>query len=113
MGNDTLRGIGSLVTFIAGTAFLLLQLGFAFPVVREHCADLEATAATQQINIDSKWTYILWPPLYLAPLDPAGRCVRNSPAREFADAIGVWKLPDPKEQVRRHIAEQLKDRSGP
>jgi hypothetical protein len=109
MNDGALSAVVAVVTFVVGTVFLLLQVGLAAPVVREHCADdLQSIVATQEVQIDSKWTFIMWPPLYFAPLDPAGRCVRNSLAREFADTIGVWKLPDAKEQVRQHVFEQLR-----
>jgi hypothetical protein len=60
------------------------------------------------VVVDKHWTYILWPPFTFASDDPPGRCVRNSPIRQGLDAVGVWKLPSPEEQVREHVAAQLR-----
>src|SRR5215207_8588708 len=73
-------------------------------VVREHCLDVEASQQSGMVNIDSHWTYILWPPLMFAANDPPGRCVRNNPTRVALDELGIWSLPSPEAQVRRHIA---------
>lgn len=81
-------------------------------MVREHCLDLDASSRAEA-DVDSKWTYILWPPLTFANLDPAGTCVRNSPLREALGALGIWELESPEEQVREHIQEQLDEQPGP
>jgi hypothetical protein len=90
--------------------FLLAQVifwgGTSFGIVREYCADIEASRSTNSVQVESSWTYVLWPPLFFANTDPPGRCVRNSPLREGLSAIGIWSLPSPEEQVRKHIENQ-------
>jgi hypothetical protein len=97
---------------LLGLAFLLAQLvlflGTSFGVVREYCLDEDASRATNSVQVESSWTYILWPPLFFANTDPPGRCVRNSPLREALGAVGVWNLPpSPEQQVKDHIESQL------
>jgi hypothetical protein len=75
-------------------------------VVREHCLDVDSSLAAQRVDLDSKWTYVLWPPMPLANLDPSGTCVRNSPLREAMAKAGVWKLDSPDAQVRTHLEKQ-------
>lgn len=82
-------------------------MGASFGVVREHCVDVENSSAETGIDIDNKWSYILWPPGPLANLDPAGGCVRNSPLREALNAAGLWELPSPEAQVRDHVQGQV------
>jgi nucleoside phosphorylase len=104
------RGATAALTTLVGLAFLLVQLvlffGTSFGVVHEYCFDEAASRATNSVQVDSSWTYILWPPLFLANTDPAGRCVRNSPLREGLGAIGVWDLPSPEQQVKDHLESQ-------
>lgn len=102
-----LERIAGAIGALLGLLFLAAQLALGFGVVREHCLNATATKATGSIQVDSHWTYIVWPPLYFSAADPAGRCVRNSPLHEALSYIGIWKLPPPTEQVRRHIASQL------
>jgi hypothetical protein len=97
--------LGGLLGIALGLVFLSTSLG----AVREYCLDTKATAASHSIVVEKHWTYVLWPPFFFASNDPPGRCVRNSPLREGLSAVGIWKLPSPEEQVRRHIASQLKD----
>jgi hypothetical protein len=101
-----LTGLGA----IAATVFYFAQasvfFGTSLGVVREHCLDVESSVAAQRVDVDNKWTYILWPPLTLANLDPSGTCVRSAPLREALGAIGVWKLDSPEEQVRVHLEKQ-------
>lgn len=96
---------------IVGLLFLLSQVifwgGTSLGVVREYCLDEEASRATNSVQVNSSWTYIVWPPLMLGNADPSGTCVRNSPLREGLHSVGVWTLPRPEEQVRDHIEEQL------
>jgi hypothetical protein len=92
---------------LLGILFLVVQLTLGSGVVREHCLDVRASQATGTVQVDSHWTYIVWPPLYFAALDPAGRCVRNTVLHEALSYLGILKLPSPTEQVRRHIASQL------
>jgi hypothetical protein len=64
--------------------------------------------------VESRWTYVVFPPIIFANLDPDGRCVRNSPLREGLSALGVWELPPPQEQVTEHIRDQvIENRLGP
>lgn len=98
------EGLGA----ILGIAFTVLVLSASTGVVREYCLDTNATEASGSVVVDKHWTYILWPPGPFASIDPAGRCVRNSPLREALSAIGIWRLPSPSAQVRQHIASQLK-----
>jgi hypothetical protein len=99
---------GCLGGLVAVLINVVLIGGTSLGVVKEHCADLEQARAGVR-DVDSGWTYILWPPLTLANLDPSGGCVRNSPLREGLAAIGLWELPSADEQVERHIREQLRD----
>jgi hypothetical protein len=109
-----LAGIGSALT---GIAILLAQFamfvviaGTSIGAVREHCLDVGESEALQRVEVDTGWTYMLWPPLVFASLDPAGRCVRNSPLREGLAYIGLWELPSAEEQVREHVLDQLRER---
>ncbi|MGH2963822.1 MAG: hypothetical protein ACRDMH_00355 [Solirubrobacterales bacterium] len=106
-GRHALGFLGSILLFL----FLLVQIifwgGTSLGVVHEHCLDSNASQASGQVVVDSHWTYILWPPLFFAAADPAGRCVRNTPLREGLDAIGIWSLPSPEQQVHDHIESQL------
>jgi hypothetical protein len=104
------RGLGA-VGALLGLLFLVVNLMLGAGVVREHCLDVTATQATGSVHVDSHWTYIMWAPLYFSAADPSGRCVRNTPFHEALSYLGIWKLPSPTEQVRRHIASQL--HSGP
>ena len=101
------RTIAGVIGFVLAAIFLLAQFvfwaGTSFGVVREHC--LVADHGTARVQ--SKWTYVLFPPLVLSSMDPPGRCVRNSPLREGLDAVGIWHLPTPEAQVAQHIADQL------
>jgi hypothetical protein len=106
------RGLLGVFGGILGAAFLLSQIIFWFGtstgIVHEYCLDSQSSVATQTVQVDSHWTYILWPPLIFSAIDPPGRCVRNTPLREGLDAVGIWKLPSPEVQVRDHIRDQLK-----
>lgn len=103
----TIQGAG----LVLGVLFVLAQAvfwgGTSIGVVREHCADVDRSLAAERPVVESKWTYVVFPPLIFANLDPAGTCVRNSPLREALAELGVWELPSPEEQVDRHIQEQL------
>lgn len=98
-------GIGLVIAF--QVAVFVVLIGVNTGVVREICLDERASMAAGRVEVDSGWTLILWPPFVFANIDPAGRCVRNSPLREGLSAVGVWKLPSPQEQVRQHIESQL------
>ena len=63
-------------------------------------------------TLHSHWTYIVWPPLYFSAADPPGRCVRNTPLHEALSHLGIWKLPSPTVQARRHVASQLRHRAN-
>lgn len=90
----------------------VLLMGTSMGVVRESCLDISSSMSSRSVKVDSSWTYIVWPPLVFANLDPAGRCVRNSPLREGLSALDIWSLPSPEVQVRDHIENQLEERSG-
>jgi hypothetical protein len=109
---SALAVLGGIVGFI----FLLSQVvfwgGTSLGVVHEHCLDVGASEASRSVEVDSKWTYILWPPLTFGAIDPSGRCVRNTPLREGLSAVGIWDLPSPEEQVRDHIQDQLNERGS-
>jgi len=96
---------------IAGFLFILAQaifwLGSSTGIVREYCLDVPASRATNSVQVESSWTYVMWPPLIFSSADPGGRCVRNTPLHEGLSALGIWKLPTPEQQVREHIAEQI------
>jgi hypothetical protein len=96
---------------VAGLLFVLAQvvfwIGSATGIVREYCLDVPASRATNSVQVESSWTYVMWPPLIFSSADPPGRCVRNTPLHEGLSAIGIWKLPSPEQQVREHVAEQL------
>ena len=103
-------GVGGLLAFLFVLAQIIFWSGTSLGVVREHCLDLEASSRASA-DVDSKWTYILCPPLTFANLDPDGTCVRNSPLREGLEVIGIWDLPSPEEQVREHLQEQLDEQA--
>jgi hypothetical protein len=107
--SESRRSLAWLTTLI-GLAFLLVQLvlvfGTSFGVVHEYCFDEAASRATNSVQVDRSWTYILWPPFFFANTDPPGRCVRNSPLREGLGALGVWDLPSPEQQVKDHLESQ-------
>jgi hypothetical protein len=105
-----LEAIGSVIAALLGLLLTFVFLSSSLGVVREYCLNAAATRATQTVVVDKHWTYILWPPLVFAGNDPPGFCVRNTPARQALDAIGIWKLPSPEEQVREHVAAQLRSR---
>ena len=100
--------LGALISL----ALMVFVLGTSLGVVREHCLDVPASRAAQAVVVEKHWTYVLWPPFIFASADPAARCVRNSPLRQGLDAIGIWKLPSPEEQVRRHVVDQLRHSGG-
>lgn len=99
---------GLLLGFILLLPQVLLWGGTSLGVVREYCLDESASVATKSVQVDSSWTYVVWPPLLFANSDPPGRCVRNSPLREGLSAIGVWDLPSAEKQVKQHIEDQLR-----
>jgi len=105
-------GLRTALATLLGLAFILAQVvlffGTSFGVVHEYCFDESASRATNSVQVESSWTYILWPPLFLANTDPEGRCVRNSPLREGLGAVGIWMLPSPEQQVKDHLESQLK-----
>jgi hypothetical protein len=100
--------IGGLLGLVVSVAVFSTSLG----VVREYCLNIPASQAAHAVVVDKHWTYILWPPLVLSGDDPPGRCVRNTPLRQALDALGIWKLPSPEEQVRRHVVEQLQHQNA-
>ncbi len=85
-----------------------VMLGAGMGVVREYCLGKARSAATRSVQVNSGWTYIVWPPLLFANLDPPGRCGRNSPLRQGLSAAGIRGLPSPEEQARGHIESQLR-----
>lgn len=103
-------GIGGLLAVLFVLAQLLFWFGTSLGVVREHCADAETSSPESGLDVDSSWTYILWPPLVFANADPAGTCVRNAPLREALDQVGIWDLPSAEEQVADHLREQFESR---
>ena len=105
---DLFGAVGALLLVVAQLLFFALVLSTTTGAVREHCADVQSSERLGFVDVDSNWTYIVWPPLIFSSLDPAGYCVRNSPLREGLAAIGVWDLPSPEEQVRRHVLEQVR-----
>lgn len=104
-----LEGTLGLLWLVVVVAFNVTLFGTVNGAVKEHCLDVGASEALQRVDVDSHWTYVLWPPLPFAAVDPAGRCVRNNPAREALDYVGIWELPSPEEQVRRHVVGQLRE----
>ncbi len=100
------------VVGIAGLLFVLAQavfwLGSATGIVREYCLDVSASSATNSVQVESSWTYVMWPPLIFSSADPPGRCVRNTPLHQGLSTIGIWTLPSPEQQVREHVADQLR-----
>jgi hypothetical protein len=109
MGDQkVLERVAGAIGALLALTFLVVQLTLGSGVVREHCLDVKASQATGTVQVDSHWTYIVWPPLYFAAMDPAGRCVRNTPLHEALSYVGIWKLPSPTEQVRRHVTSQLR-----
>ena len=106
-----MRAAAQALGFALALVFVLAQFalwgGTSLGIVREHCADLDRTLATGRPTVESKWTYVIFPPLAFANLDPAGACVRNAPLLEALSALGIWELPSPQEQVAEHIRDQL------
>jgi len=103
--------IGGLLAVVVSIVVTVIVLGTCSGVVQERCASTVAVSATGAVQVDSHWTYVLWPPLFLASIDPAGRCVRNSPLHVGLSAIGLWKLPSAEDQVRQHIVDQTEIRA--
>ena len=86
---------------------LVLIAGFGSGAVREHCIDSDASNATGEVQVDSRWTYIAWPPLVFAGTDPPdGRCIRNHPGTAALQYLGVRDLGGPAEQVRKSLREK-------
>ena len=110
MSEGVWETIGTVVGAVLGLAFTLVVLSTSLGVVREYCLNVPASRAEHTVVVEKHWTYILWPPVVFAANDPPGRCVRNSPLRQALDAVGIWKLPTPEQQVRQHILDQLKQR---
>ena len=82
--------------------------GFGSGAVREHCIDSEASNAAGEVLVESRWTYVFWPPLVFAGTDPPpGRCVRNHPGTAALQLTGVRDLGGPREQVRKRLQEEL------
>jgi hypothetical protein len=112
--NETKGSAMEMLGLVVGLLFIGTQLifwgGTSLGVVREHCLNVEASRSTNSVKVESGWTYVVWPPLIFANVDPTGQCVRNSPLREGLDAIGVWSLPSPEDQVREHIEDQIRER---
>lgn len=108
-----MKALGEVLVAVLGVALFLISsvlvMGTSTGIVREHCVDSSQTIETGAIDVDSSWTYILWPPLPFANLDPPGTCVRNSPLREGLNAVGIWDLPLPEDQVIEHGRSQLGD----
>jgi hypothetical protein len=100
--------IGAILGALVGLFLMFVTVSSSLGVVREYCLNVPASEAAHTVVVDKHWTYIAWPPVMFSAVDPPGRCVRNLPLRQALDAVGIWKLPSPEEQVRRHIAEQLK-----
>lgn len=107
---DYLTGAGVLLMAVAAFAVNSAVIGSATGVVREHCLDTDASNRAGAVEVESKWTYMLWPPGPLASVDPPGRCVRLSPLHEALSAVGVWKLSPATVQVRQHVLDQLRSR---
>ncbi len=102
---ESVAGFAMLALF---TVFLLFQLGLLSPVVREHCLSVDKSEDAGDVQVDSGRPFIVSFPFF-AGIDPPGRCVRNTQSRELLSAIGVWRLPSPEEQVRKHVEEQLRE----
>lgn len=90
---------------LLGLALFVLVAGFGSGIVREHCIDAEASNRTGELQLDSRWTYVLWPPLVLAADDPSPRCVRNHPGTAALGYLGVRDRPKP--QLRKHLTKHL------
>lgn len=101
------EGVGVTLMLVVQLASFGAFAGTSMGIVREHCLDFAASSPSAGVDIDDKWTYIIWPPFTLANLDPSGGCVRNSPLREALSGVGVWDLPSSEEQVREHIGQQV------
>jgi hypothetical protein len=109
-----MRGLmGGVAAVLLIAAQFVVLAGTSMGVVRESCLDTEMSQSSGRVEVSSHWTYIVWPPLIFANLDPPGRCVRNSPLREGLSAAGIWELPSPEAQVSIHIEEQLDNRQTP
>lgn len=100
---------------LTGVALGILAFGLqafflasATGIVKEHCL---ASNAENIHQVESSWTYIIWPPLIFTALDPPGRCVRNTIAREALGKAGIWPLGTPSEQVDAHLRSQA-EQSG-
>lgn len=102
------RDFGATLIGIVVLGLQVFLLASATGVVKEHC--LAGNAQDIQ-DVESGWTYILWPPLVFTALDPAGRCVRNTIAREALGKAGIWPLGSPAEQVKSHLRRQA-EREG-
>lgn len=85
------RDIGGALIGIVLIGLQFLFLASATGVVKEHCLGSEPTNPE---DVESGWTYILWPPLIFTAVDPPGRCVRNTIGREALGAVGIWPPKD-------------------
>lgn len=105
-------GITALLGFTALVLINLAIAGSSLGVVKQHCLDVESSIQAESADVDSSWTYILWPPLFFANADPMDKvCVRNSPVREALGASGVWELGTPEEQLRLRVEDVLEAQS--
>ena len=87
------RTIAGVIGFGLATIFLLAQFAFwagtSFGVVREHCLVADHGTA----SVESKWTYILFPPLFLSSIG-SSRTMRS----QLAPSRGArcsWHLAPP------------------
>ena len=91
-------------------AWLILLIAVAMvvvlagPVVREHCA---ANVERAGVELESRWTFVGWPLLLPATVDYSDRCIRNSPAREAAGALGIAASAE--DQVRHKLDSESKE----
>jgi hypothetical protein len=106
---ELFKGLAGVIAgFLLFSAQAVVIAGTSLGVVQEHCVDLDQLRQGDR-EVDSRWTYILWPPLPFSAVDPAGGCVRNTPLREGLAELGIWELDSPEAQVREHIRKQLEE----
>lgn len=98
-----LKEIAGALLIVPLLAFQALVFTSSSGIVHEHCLAKNAQSIR---DVESGWTYVMWPPLVLAHVDPPGRCVRNSVGREVLSLVGIWPLGTPSEQVEAHLRSQ-------
>ena len=71
------------------------------PVAREHCL-LQEGKRNSSPHIESSWDFDLDLGNLSNPAPDTPNCVRNIPLREGLNAVGIWELGSPEQQLAEH-----------